>query len=101
MFVAGQQQIEAESQKQQQQFRCGDTDRRKAFDHPLPCSKQNLKCGEQDERSDAKGADRFVFVVAIGVIPIRSGIGKRVGDQPGQAGEGVGRAVHGIGDDRQ
>ena len=62
---------------------------------------QDFKGREQDEGGDRQGPDGLVFVVAVGVVPVRFGIGQAVGEQAQQARKPVGGAVHGIGQHRQ
>jgi len=67
----------------------------------LGCSLEDLEGGKQDERRDRQGTDALIFVVTIGVVTIRPGIGQTIGDQTEQAGEAIGGAVHRIGQQSQ
>ena len=101
MFVARQQKVEPKNQHQQHEFVAPNADRRKPFQQPFPGAQQDLQRCEQDESSNTEGTDGFVFVMAVGVIPIRLRVGEVVGDQPREAGECIRGAVHGISDHRQ
>ena len=101
MLVGRQQQIEAKRHQQQQQLLGGDTDGRQSFDQALAGPEQDLQSREEDEASDAEGPDSLVLVMAVGMVTVRPRVRQPVGDQSGQAREGISGAVHRIGDDGQ
>ena len=85
MLVARQQQVETEHQDKKHQFLAANADGGQSLQQPLTGAQQDLQRGEQDESGDSQGTDCFVFVVAVGMIPIRLRVGQAVGDQAGEA----------------
>ena len=70
MFIAGEQQVEAQCEEEQDKFSCRDPDGWHSLENTLSRAHQNFERSEQDEAGYTKGTDRFVLVMAAGYSPL-------------------------------